>query len=149
MCLPLDFAVLAELGFAFEAVDGDLDADDGLEHAVDVLGAGIAHLPWLGLGGFVPPRQARDDAAHEGFIVADDDAAMGVHKLVVPRRHQTSGQREALTTDECAENRVAVGAPRPLGLWAAARGLAKVNASACLHEPCSPDDLRPGLTGLV
>src|SRR5882672_4257056 len=58
------FAVLADLPFADHAGDFDFDADDGGQHAVDVFGRGIGHLPRPGGAGaaFVRARESRHDA---------------------------------------------------------------------------------------
>lgn len=85
------FAVLAQFGLAFQARDGDFDADDGLEHGVDVVGRGVAHLPRSGLLRFMCARQACDHTAHKPFVVAHGDVAVGMHDFIIPRRHLKVG----------------------------------------------------------
>jgi len=83
------FAVLADLPFADHAGDFDFDADDGSQHAVDVFGRGIGHLPRPGVASaaFMRARESRHDAAHEAFIVADSDFSVHMHDAVIPCGH--------------------------------------------------------------
>ncbi len=53
--------VLIEFAFALQPFDRDGEADDAVEHLLDVIGRGIAYGPWLGASGFVLLRQPADN----------------------------------------------------------------------------------------
>jgi hypothetical protein len=77
-------AVLVELALAFEAGDGELEADDGFELAVDVGGGGVGDFPGGGEGGLVEVGEAGDDVAEALGVVEEGDGAVGVDGGVVP-----------------------------------------------------------------
>ncbi|KGD50897.1 negative transcriptional regulator domain protein [Burkholderia pseudomallei] len=79
--------VLAELAFADEPRDVDLQADDRLQHRVDVVPGRVADLPWHRLRRLVRAREAGDHAAHERRFVAHGDAPVRMDDDVVPGRH--------------------------------------------------------------
>ncbi|MNG31413.1 hypothetical protein D3C84_1172050 [compost metagenome] len=54
-------AVLAELARTLQARDGQADADDGAEHALDVVGRGVGDFPWFAATLFVAVGQAAYD----------------------------------------------------------------------------------------
>ena len=54
-------AILVELALAFDAEDGEFEADDGFELGVDEVERGVGDLPGLREGGFVLVGEAGDD----------------------------------------------------------------------------------------
>lgn len=76
--------VLAQLRFANQAGDLDLDADDPLEERVDEAFGTVAHAPRDGLRRFVPAGQPLDDSPDVLSVVADGHLPMGVRDDVVP-----------------------------------------------------------------
>ena len=76
------------LALPLQASDADLQADDGLQHAVDEFTRRVGHLPGLGLRCLMDPREPPDQAAHESLVVMDADLPVHMHGLVVPGGHQ-------------------------------------------------------------
>src|SRR5579862_1347917 len=79
--------VLAALELADDTRDGDLDADDGFEHRLNVVRGCIAHVPGLGASGLVDLRQRGHELQQPVRVLDETDVAADVDSGVVPGGH--------------------------------------------------------------
>ena len=77
-------AVLAEFAFALQAGDRQAKAHNGLEHAVDIVGGGVADSPGRGAIGFMPVAQAADQCQQTFGIIEHLGHAISVYGQVIP-----------------------------------------------------------------
>ncbi len=66
-------AVLAQLQFASERIDGEAEADDTSQLPLDVIAGRIGDLPRFGEGGLMQVRQFRDVSGEFVAILEDLD----------------------------------------------------------------------------
>ena len=82
--------VLTRLELRFEAIDGNLDADDGARHLLDVRGRRVGDAPWCLLPGLVPIRQSLQHVPLPLGIFHGMGDAMRMDHGVVPGGHDLS-----------------------------------------------------------
>lgn len=80
-------AVLPELPFAFKALNGQGETDDGTQHAVDVVARRITHRSRLWPLGFVLTAEAADPLQQAFGVIEHFGAAMGLHTDVISGWH--------------------------------------------------------------
>ena len=80
--------VLAQLEFALEPLDFNLDPHHGRQHLREVVAWGIAHPPRARHGRLVFAGQACQQSLHEARIVMHPEPPMGVSHGVVPGGHR-------------------------------------------------------------
>src|SRR5574343_851913 len=85
--LVLGRLVLADLPFADQALDDDLDANDGAEHLGDVVGRCVIDAPWMRQGGLVRGGQRVELGEQPVAVVDQSQFAIGMDCRVVPGRH--------------------------------------------------------------
>ena len=81
--------VLSKLSFSLQMRDLHFDADDHLQHLIQVVSGCVAHLPGMRFGSFMPSREASHHASNEPLVVDDSQLAVRVDDLVVPRGYVT------------------------------------------------------------
>ncbi|OIQ63999.1 hypothetical protein GALL_544530 [mine drainage metagenome] len=80
-------AVLAHFDFAFQPINGQRDADNAAQHALNEIGRRVGNRPRLRARRLVPPGQPGYHVQQPDGIVEDLQRAISVDRGVVPGRH--------------------------------------------------------------